>query len=76
VVRGSEDHDCAWRNEAERLEGDLVRVRDEQKTFRAQLAALQRHVFGKRSEKMPPVSEELRSRRPAQAAGAMAVTPC
>jgi transposase len=64
VVPGSEDHDCAWRDEAERLEGELVRIRDEQETLRAQLAALQRHVFGKRSEKMPPVSEELRSERP------------
>jgi transposase len=64
VVPSSEDHDCAWRNEAERLEGELVRIKDQQETLRAQLAALQRHVFGKRSEKMPPVSEELRSERP------------
>lgn len=64
MVPGSEDHECAWRDEAERLEGELARVRDEQETLRAQLEALQRHVFGKRSEKMPPVSEELRSERP------------
>ena len=47
VVPGSQDHDCAWRDEAERLGGELARVREEQETLRAQLAALQRHVFGK-----------------------------
>ncbi len=64
MVPGSEDHDCAWRDEAERLGGELARVREEQETLRGQLEALQRHVFGKRSEKMPPVAEELRSERP------------
>ena len=64
MAPGSEDHECAWREEAERLESELARVREEQDTLRAQLAALQRHIFGKRSEKMPPIAEELRSERP------------
>jgi transposase len=49
------DHVCAWRDEAE----DLRRRVDE---LSAQMEAMQRHIFGKRSEKMPPVSKELRDR--------------
>lgn len=49
------DHVCAWRDEAEEL-------RQRVDELAAQLEALQRHVFGKRSEKMPPVSKELRDR--------------
>lgn len=48
-----EDHDCAWKVHAERLDGELTSVKD-------QLAQLQRHIFGKRSEKMPPVASELK----------------
>ena len=45
VVPGSEDHDCAWRTEAERLEAELARVREERETLRGQLAALSSGVF-------------------------------
>ncbi|MGO9066508.1 MAG: transposase domain-containing protein [Myxococcaceae bacterium] len=68
MVPGSEDHECAWRDEAERLGEELAHVKADQSEklaqLEAQLAALQRHVFGKRSEKMPPVAEELRAGRP------------
>lgn len=50
------DHVCAWRDEAE----DLRKRVDE---LTAQMEVLQRHVFGKRSEKMPPVARELRDQR-------------
>jgi transposase len=46
------DHQCEWRERVGRLEADL-------EATKTQLANLQRHVFGKRSEKMPPVSQEL-----------------
>jgi len=47
------DHHCAWREEAEELRAKLT-------TLEAQVAQLQRHVFGRRSEKMPSITEELR----------------
>ncbi len=50
---GGDDHRCEWRDEAESLRAEVVELR-------AQLAKLQRHVFGKRSEKMPPVAEAIR----------------
>lgn len=49
------DHVCAWRDEAEELRQQVAELT-------AQMQALQRHVFGKRSEKMPPVAKELRDR--------------
>lgn len=48
-----EDHHCAWREHAERLEAKLDAVLE-------RVAALERHAFGRRSEKMPPVAEALR----------------
>ncbi len=50
---GGEDHRCEWRDEAESLRAEVGELR-------AQLAKLQRHVFGKRSEKMPPVAQAIR----------------
>lgn len=50
-------HHCPWREEALELRAQLAVVKE-------QLEKLQRHVFGRRSEKMPPVSEELRREKP------------
>ena len=47
------DHDCAWREHAEKMEQELA-------ALKAQLAVLQRQVFGKKSEKMPSMASELR----------------
>jgi len=47
------EHHCEWRDRAEKLEAEVA-------SLRASLETLQRHVFGKRSEKMPRVAEELR----------------
>jgi transposase len=52
-----EAHDCEWRDKAERLERELTDIK-------ASLAVLQRAVFGKRSEKMPRIDEELRAEQP------------
>jgi transposase len=52
-----EDHACEWRDEAEALRAKLAGVE-------AQLEKLTRHVFGKRSEKVTPVAEELRKANP------------
>src|SRR5688572_27681250 len=47
------EHDCEWKERAEKLESELADVRHS-------LAALQKAVFGKKSEKLPPVDRELR----------------
>ena len=73
---GGEDHRCEWRDRAEALEKRLAATAAELAAERAKTVALgdrltqlegsfeklQRHVFGQRSEKMPPVAEELRKR--------------
>lgn len=53
------DHFCPWRDEAERLSAELDEVR-------RKIAALERRVFGKSSErrKVPPVDRQLRKERP------------
>src|SRR5262245_46595099 len=65
-----QDHFCPWREEAEELRADMDKLR-------AEVEALKRAVFGKRSEKMPPMSrevarspsrEETRKKRAARAA--------
>ena len=49
-----DDHRCGWRDIAEEHER---RIAD----LQAQLEALQRAVFGKKSEKMPPMDREVRA---------------
>jgi len=67
----SEDHACGWRDEAEKLRSELAarEQREAQQTqliagMQAQLEKLTRHVFGARSEKMTPIAEELRKKKP------------
>jgi transposase len=53
------DHDCPWREEAERL---AKKVADQDARFEAmaaKMAALERHVLGPKSERMPSVASEL-----------------
>jgi len=64
---GGDDHRCEWRERAEKLEVELAAAHATIAELKGQLAQLQdvveklqRHVFGQRSEKMPPVAEELR----------------
>jgi transposase len=64
---GGDDHRCEWRGRAEKLEAELAIAHATIGELRAQLEQLQgiveklqRHVFGQRSEKMPPVAQELR----------------
>lgn len=53
-----ESHDCEWREKAEALEEKVD-------ALTAQLEVLQRHVFGKKSEKLPRIEDELRRGEPA-----------
>ena len=47
------DHHCAWREEAEELKAEVGRIGGELDVLKGQMAALQRHVFGKKAEKLP-----------------------
>jgi transposase len=57
---GGEDHRCEWRDKAEKLEAEVRDLRGEMASMAGTLEKLQRHVFGKRSEKMPRVADAIR----------------
>src|SRR6185437_6252492 len=59
-----EDHACEWRDEAERLRAELAAQQALVSGMQAQVEKLTRHVFGTRSEKVTPISEELRKKKP------------
>jgi transposase len=61
VAMPPDDHACFFREEAARLRADLERVQGE-------LAAIKQRLFGKKSEKMPPMSREVRRGRNADPA--------
>jgi transposase len=71
---GGGDHHCEWRDQVPVLQAALAaanaRIAEQDRTIatlveqltsmRATVEKLQRHVFGKRSEKMPPIAEAIR----------------
>jgi transposase len=72
---GGDDHRCEWRDRAESLQVQLDHANATITTLTQKLTAvestlekLQRHVFGQRSEKMPPVAEVIRDPARAEAA--------
>ncbi|TSC32019.1 IS66 family transposase [Corallococcus sp. Z5C101001] len=60
-----QDHFCPWREEAEELKERLT-------SLEAKMATLERHVFGRRAEKLPTVAAELRGDEDSTAARAEA----
>ena len=64
---GGEDHSCEWREKAEQLEAEVSGLRGEIASMQGALEKLQRHVFGKRSEKMPSVAKAIRDPERAEA---------
>jgi len=54
------DHLCPWREEAERLREQLT-------VLQGQMAALERYVFGKKTERLPSVEQQLRHEQAEQA---------
>src|SRR5512142_1362890 len=72
---GGDDHRCEWRERAENLQGQLdhanatiAKLTEKLTAIEITLDKLQRHVFGQRSEKMPPVAEAIRDPAKAEAA--------
>ncbi|RKH59689.1 IS66 family transposase [Corallococcus interemptor] len=55
-----QDHFCPWREEAEELKAEVGRIGTQVQSLQTQLTALQRHVFGKKAEKLPSVTRQLR----------------
>ena len=78
---GGADHRCEWRNRAEALEAQLASTSaqlggapaalsamgERVAAMQSTLETLPRHVFGRRSEKMPRVSDEIRDPSTAEA---------
>ncbi len=71
---GGGDHHCEWRDKAESLEARLAQTNTELTEAKETLIAmqgtlekLQRHVFGKRSEKITPLATALRDPARAEA---------
>jgi len=71
---GGGEHHCEWRDQVESLTTQLAQTNSELGAAKETLAAmqgtlekLQRHVFGRRSEKMPPVAEAIRDPARAEA---------
>jgi transposase len=56
----SGDHDCDWKEYALQLQQQLADVAEKQRQQEEQLDALKKKIFGKRSEKMPPMDREVR----------------
>jgi len=65
---GGDDHRCQWRDQAEQLQAEVADLRGQLVSVHATLEKLQRHVFGRRSEKMPRIADELRDASRAEAA--------
>ena len=55
-----EDHHCPWREEAEALREDLDVVSGKVEKLEGELDSLRRAVFGKKSEKLPSIRDQLR----------------
>jgi len=59
------DHFCPWREEAEELRERLT-------TLEAKMASLERHVFGRKAERLPTVRQQLRGEQSEQEVAAQA----
>jgi transposase len=55
-----DEHECAWKEHALDLQKQLDDVAEKQRLQQEQLEALKKKLFGKSSEKMPPMEREAR----------------
>ena len=54
------DHECEWKESALTLQKQLDDVAEKQRLQQEQFDALKQKIFGKSSEKMPPMEREVR----------------
>ena len=59
-----DEHECAWKEHALDLQKQLDDVAEKQRLQQEQLEALKKKIFGKSSEKMPPMEREARRGEP------------
>ena len=57
----SAEHQCEWRDRAEALEGSVASLTEKLEKLTHQIDTLSRRTFGKKSEKLPRISDELRA---------------
>ena len=62
ATRPVDEHPCGWHDYAEYLEAKIAPLAAHVETLNAELETLKRHVFGKRSEKMPPMDGEVKKK--------------
>lgn len=58
-------HECAWQAYAKALADELATTQQQIDTLKEQYEELRRKVYGKSSEKMPPMDREVRRDKPA-----------
>lgn len=64
------DHDCEWRDEAERLRGQVDELRTAVDQIRAEMESMKRRLLGPKSEKIKPIGHEVRAKVGADPAAA------
>jgi hypothetical protein len=60
-----DDHECGWKLRAVGLELRASELETKLEAVMGEMDALKRQIFGKKSEKMPPMDREVRKQRPA-----------
>jgi uncharacterized membrane-anchored protein YhcB (DUF1043 family) len=58
-------HECAWQAYAKALADELATTQQQIDALKEQYEELRRKVYGKSSEKMPPMDREVRRDKPA-----------
>jgi transposase len=59
-----DDHECGWKLRATGLEQRASELETKLEAVMGEMDALKRQIFGKKSEKMPPMDREIRKQRP------------
>ena len=56
------DHDCEWRDEAERLRGQVDELKTAVEQIRAEMESMKRRLLGPKTEKIKPIGHEVREK--------------
>ena len=64
MERPPDDHECGWKTFATDLESKLADTSARLDAVVAKMAAIERKLLGRKSEKLPPISDEVRKKRP------------
>ena len=64
AAKRDSEHSCEWREEAVELKDQLSAAQEQIAELTEKLEAIQKKIFGKSSEKMPPMDREVRRGNP------------